>query len=103
ARLGPGHLEEVRVDEHRRRRHEAAAQMAPDADAVDVDVGMAVRELLDRRLLVGQPVIAHVAIAEVVVPLRARRLAGAIAYFDDYELVLRERRPAPAPVERPRH
>ena len=82
ARLGPCHLEEVRIDEHRRRGHEAAAGVAPDADAIDVDERMPLGELLDRRLLVGQPVVAQVAVAVVVVPLRPLRMAAAVADLD---------------------
>ncbi len=97
------HLEEVGIDEHRRRRHEAAARVAPDADAVDVDVGMAPRQLFDCRLLVGEAVVAQVAIAVVVVPLRARRVPAAIAHLDHHEAELRQRDVVVARVERLGH
>ena len=48
-------------------------------------------ELLDRRLLVGQAVVAQVAVAVVVVPLRAVRVAAAVADLDHDEAELRER------------
>ncbi len=46
------------------------------------------RQLLDGPLLVGQAVVAEVAVAEVVVPLRARRVAAAVADLDDDEAEL---------------
>ena len=100
ARLRPRDLEEVGIDEHRRRRHEASARVAPDADTVDVDVGMLVRELLDGGLLVGQAVVAQVAVAVVVVPLRPLRMSAAIADFDDDEAELRQRDVIAARVDR---
>ena len=91
ARLREAGLEEIGIDEHRRRRHEAAARVAPDAHAIDVDERVAPGELLDRGLLVGQPVVAQVAVAVRVVPLRAVRVAAAIADFNHDEPELRER------------
>ncbi len=48
------------------------------------------RQLLDGGLLVGQAVVAQVAVAVVVVPLAARRRAAAVAHLDDDEAELRE-------------
>ena len=58
------------------------------------------RQLLDRRLLVGQSVVAQIAVAVVVVPLRPLRVAAAIADLDDDEAELRERDVVAARVER---
>ena len=84
-------LKKSGIDEHRRRRHEAAAGVSPDADAIDVDERVALRQLLDRRLLVGEAVVAQVAVAVVVVPLRPLRVAAAVADLDDDEAELGER------------
>src|SRR5687768_12014554 len=56
--------------------------MAIDPYSVYINERMAPRQLFDRRFLVGQTVIAEVAIAEGVVPLRALRVPAAIADFD---------------------
>ena len=61
--------------------------------------GVARGELLDRRLLVGQAVVAQVAVAVVVVPLRPLRVAAAVADLDDDEPELRERDVVAARVE----
>src|SRR5690606_26010709 len=99
-RGGDGDLEEVRVDQHRGRGHEAAARVAVDADALDVDERVPVRELLDRDLLVGQSVVAEVAVPVVVVPLRPGRVAAAVPDRDHDEAELRERGLEPVRVER---
>ena len=65
--------------------------------------GIARGELLDRRLLVGQPVVAQVAVAVVVVPLRPLRVAAAVAHLDDDEPELRERDVVAARIERLGH
>ena len=96
-------LEEVGIHEHRRRRHEAAARVAPDPDFVDVDERVAGGELLDGGLLVREAVVAQVAVAVVVVPLRPLRMAAAVADLDDDEPELRERDVVAARIEVLRH
>ena len=77
--------------------------MAVDADAVNVNERMAAGQLLDGGLLVGQPVIAQVAVAVVVVPLRPLRIAAAIADLDNNETELGEGDPVIARRERLGH
>ena len=84
-------LEEIGILQHRRRRHESAAGMAGDADALDIDPRIAARQLLDCGFLIGQAVVAQVAVAEVVIPLRPVRIAAAIAHFDHDEPEFRQR------------
>ena len=62
--------------------------------------GCLLRELLDGGLLVGEPVVAQVAIAVVVIPLRALRVAAAVAHLDHDEAELRERHVVAARGER---
>jgi len=50
-----------------------------NADAVDVDERVPGGELFDRGFLIGQSVVAQVSVAEGVIPLRAVRVAAAIA------------------------
>src|SRR5207244_5000949 len=77
--------------------------MSPDADLVDIDEGVAPRELLDRRFLVGETIIAQVPVAIVVVPLRSLRIAAAVADLDDDKPELRQRLAAAARIEYFRH
>ena len=71
ARAGHGDFEEIRVAQNRVRRREAAAGMAEDPDAIEIDELVLRRELLDRRDVVRQTVVAEVAIVVVVERLRA--------------------------------
>ena len=73
-----------------RGRHEPAAGVAVDADAVDVDEAVPRGERLDRGLLVDEAVVAEVEVAEGVVRLRPLRAAAAMADLDDDEPELRE-------------
>ena len=52
--------------------------MTMNTDTVDVDERIAVGQLLDSRLLVRQPVIAQVAIAEVMIPFRTARMSAPV-------------------------
>src|SRR5216684_2382456 len=64
--------------------------MTPDSHAIDVDERMALRQLLDCRFLIGQTVVAQIAVAEGVIPLRAMRISPAIPNFDHDETELRQ-------------
>src|SRR5262245_50968621 len=77
--------------------------MAVDADAVDVDERIAAGQLLDGGLLIRQTVIAQVAVAVVVIPLRSLRIAAAIADLYDNEAELRESDPVISRRERLGH
>ncbi len=83
-------LEEVGVLQDGCRRHETAARVAVDTHAVDVDEAVAGRELLDGGFLVGQTVIAQIAVTVVVVPLRAVGVAAAVTDGDYDESRLRQ-------------
>src|SRR5207342_1323930 len=71
-------LEEIRIREHRIRRRIATARMPPYADAVQVDPWIARAELSQRGDLVGERVVADVAIECIVECLRAPRRAQAV-------------------------
>ena len=78
-----GHLEEVRIPQHRVGRREAAARMPEDPDAIEIDELVLRGELLDGRDVIGQPIIAEVAVVVVVKCLRAERRAEVIELDDD--------------------
>ena len=88
----PAHLEEVvvRREQHGGGRHEATTRVAEDADLVEVDELVACAELLDGVLLIGQRIIAHVAVAVAMIGERAERTAATMADFDHDEAELRE-------------
>ena len=90
AGAGDGGLEEVGILEHGRRGHESAAGMAVYADAGDVDVGMAGGQLLDGPLVVGEGIVAHVAVAVVMIPFGAGGVSAALSHGDDDESGLGE-------------
>ena len=64
AGFADGDFEEVRILKHRRGGHEASAGMAGDADPLDIDQGVAAGQLLDGGFLVGQAVVAQIAVAD---------------------------------------
>ena len=59
--------------------------MAVDAYFFNVNERMAVRKLFDCIFVVLERVVAHVAVAVVVVPLRPARMASALTYRDNDE------------------
>ena len=83
AGFGDSHLEDVGVTEHGVGCGVAAAGMAVDAGAVDIDPGVALRELLHARDLVRKGVVAHVAEVGFVELLGAPRSAHAIDLYHD--------------------
>src|SRR5579862_1071686 len=62
--FGPADLEEVRIPEQGVGGGIAAARMPPDADPSEIDPAVTCAELLERRDLVGQSVVAHIAVPE---------------------------------------
>src|SRR5216684_560301 len=64
--------------------------MTPDSHAIDVDERIALRQLLDRRFLIRQTIVAQIAVAKGVIPLRAMRISPAIADFNHDEAELRQ-------------
>ena len=92
AGAGDGGFEELVVGllEHGRAGHEAAAGVAVDADAVDVDPGVPAGEGLDGRLLIDEAVVAEVEVAEAVIGFAALGAAAAVADLDDDEAELRQ-------------
>ena len=66
ARFGNADLKEIGVAKHRRCGSKTAARVAPDADAVEVDVVIFGGELFYARDLVFESVIGHVAVARIV-------------------------------------
>ena len=83
ARAGNRHLEEVGVAQDRVGRGEAAAGVAEDAHAVEVHLGVASGQLLERGDVIGEAVVAHVAVVGVVKGLRAERGAEGVDREDD--------------------
>src|SRR3546814_1016426 len=83
AAFGDADLEKSRVAEHRAGGGVAAAGVAPDAGAVEVDPGVAFGQLAHAGDLVGQGVVADVAEVRVVEGLRAPRRAHAVDGDDD--------------------
>src|SRR5579862_7673297 len=77
--------------------------MAVDADAAEIDPWIALRELLDGGLLVGESVVAQIAVAVVVIPLRPIRTAASVADLDHDESDVGERDVQLARIEGPRH
>src|SRR5690606_6057449 len=57
-----GHLEEIGIYQHGSGRHEAPTGMPGDTHAVDVDEWVAVCQLLGRSFLIGETIVAQVAI-----------------------------------------
>ena len=80
AGAGNGRFEEVRILQDGRRGHEAAAGVAMNADAVQVDPLVACAQLLDGIFLVFQTIVAQVSVAVVVIPLGAVGMAAAVAH-----------------------
>src|SRR5690606_29701919 len=76
-------LEEVGVAEHRGRGREPAAGVAPDAGTLDVDERVALGELAHSCDLIGQRVVAHVAVVRVMERLGASGRAHAVDLDDD--------------------
>ena len=62
--------------------------MAVDAHLVDVDEAIAVSQLFDGIFVVGERIVAQVAVAVVVVPLAARRMTATLTHADHYESCL---------------
>ena len=89
-------LKKSGIAEHRRRRGEAAAGVAPDAGAREVDVGILLRQLLHAGDLIGDRVVAaHRAVVRILERLRAARRAHAVDRDDD-EAQFGERLPVAA-------
>ena len=82
AGAGDSRLEEIRIFQNGRRAHESAARMAVDAYPVKIDERMSRTELLDGIFLILKTIVAQVAVAVVVVPLRAVRVSAAVADRD---------------------
>src|SRR6185312_3788503 len=78
AALGPTDLEEPRITEHRVRGRIAPAGMSPDADAREVHPRIGGTELVERGDLVGQRVVAHLAVPQALECRRAVRRAHAV-------------------------
>ncbi len=78
AGLGDPDLEEIREAEHRGRSRVAAAGMAVDSSAVDVDPGEALRDLLHPGHLIRDGVVAHVRVVRLVELLRTPGRAHAV-------------------------
>ncbi len=76
-------LEEVGVTEHRVRRRKATSGEAVDADFADVDPAVLGGQLPDRRDVIGESVVAHVAVVGVVKRLGPLRRAHMIELYDD--------------------
>ena len=85
AGFGPASVEEIRKCMQCRGRHKAAARMAPHADTSEIDVRMKLGEVLVASFFVSQSIIAEIAVAVVVVPFVALRIAAAVADFDHDE------------------
>ena len=64
--------------------------MTINAYAILVDELVSVYQLLNRDLLVGEPVVAQVAVAVVVLPLGARRVTPTVAHGHHDEAELRK-------------
>ena len=64
--------------------------MAEDPDPVDIDEGILGRQLLDAPLFIGQSVVAEIAVAVVMVPLGALRVATAVADLERVRQLLDE-------------
>ena len=56
-----------------------------DSHAVDVDEGIAGGKLLDGCFLIGQTIVAEIAVAVVVIPFRTVGMSAAVADGDHYE------------------
>src|ERR1035438_7628162 len=94
-------LEEVRIAEHGIRRGVTAAGVSPDARPFNVDPGKPPRQLLHAAHLVGQRIVAHVAVIGVVEALRALRVSHAIDRHDDESQFGERLRLAARRLERP--
>ncbi len=66
AGFGNANLKEIGIAKHRRRGRKTAARVSPNANAGCVDIWVFCCQFLDSRDLIGQRVIAHVAIAQIV-------------------------------------
>ena len=80
---GDCHLEEIRIFEDGSSAHETAAGVAVDAHPLRVDERMSGRKLLYGIFLILETIVAQIAVAVVVVPLRTVRMAAAVAHGDD--------------------
>ena len=87
---GNGCLEEVRVSKDGCRRHEASAGVSVNTHTVAIYIRILAGKLLDCVFLVFQTVIAHIAVAVVMVPLGPVRMASAVTNGDYNEANLRE-------------
>src|SRR5262245_19823633 len=57
--------------------------MPPDARPIDIDPGILFRKLLHSGYLIGQSVVAHVAVIKVVELLRTERISHAVDLHHD--------------------
>ena len=80
-----GHFEEIRILTNGRRTHESATRMAMNAHFVNINEGMALSQLFDGVLMVGQRIVAHVSIAKIMIPLATARMASTLTYRNDDE------------------
>lgn len=62
-------LEEIRILKDCRRRHETTARMSVDAHTIHIYIFMFGSELLNSRFLIGETIVAQIAIAIVMIPL----------------------------------
>ena len=76
-------FEEVGIVEHRRGGRIAAARVAVDAGAIEIDPREARRQLLHARDLIGQRVVAHVAVPGLVERTRSPRRPHPVDLHDD--------------------
>ena len=77
-----GGFEEVGILANGCRTHKSAARVAVYAHAIDVNPFVAIGELLYGIFVVGEWVVAHIAVTEVVIPLRAVGVSAALTHRD---------------------
>ena len=66
AGTGDGNLVEIRIAENPRRGGKTTTGMAPDADAIQIHIGITRGQLPDGSDLVRQSIVAHVAVIGIV-------------------------------------
>src|SRR5690349_15785921 len=78
SRRGNGNFKKVRITQYGGSRHKASARVTMNAYTIDVNVGIAIGELLYCCFFISKTVVSQVAIAKSMVPLTAARVAATI-------------------------
>ena len=84
------HLEEIRIEQHSGCGHKSATGVAVNTYPINIHIGIASTQLLDRCLVIRQGIVTQVAVAIVVIPFRTTGVSTSMTYANHDEAGLRQ-------------